>query len=255
MLDVVLVGRPRAACNERWQGLVGTIEEESLNLGERLGLQGDVVHTVETGVAGDGASVVADAFEQFDGFLVLYEYVAVALQLLSKPFAVGLEEILRGSEDGREEIGRCGSALERLEVVEPEVVFDKEGNVGVHQLHQPSCVALGIWRQIDDDVGLIVVLPYLEAGGREECENDFVFGMQLAELLYDRSGLLEFAERRGVEPSYFGAVEFLFGEAVGPVAPAFTHQSGFFVEGCRAFYTEAVNADCQTVEESHRFLF
>ena len=90
MLDVVLVGRPRAACNERWQGLVGTIEEELLNLGERLGLQGDVVHTIETGVAGDGASVVADAFEQFDGFLVLYEYVAVALQLLCKPFAVSL---------------------------------------------------------------------------------------------------------------------------------------------------------------------
>lgn len=128
------------------------------------------------------------------------EDVLEAMELFCEPSSIPAEEILVGAEDGREDIGRRFPHIESVEAVEPEVVFDEKGYIGVHQLHQLPGVATGVGRKVANNVGKGIVLAYFVARGGEESQADFVFGMANAKCFDDRSGLFELSKRRGMEP-------------------------------------------------------
>ena len=91
-------------------------------------------------------------------------------------------------------------AAQFREQVQPELVFDEDGDFGVYGVEKPAGVTRGVDRQVEDMVGSGVVFPDFVARRREEGEQDFVFGVFPAQLLDDRAALFELAERRDVHP-------------------------------------------------------
>ena len=70
----------------------------------------------------------------------------------------------------------------------------------MRRIEEPAGVARRVDRQVEDVIHALVILADFVARGREEREQDFVFGMGLADAFDDGTPLFEFAERRDVHP-------------------------------------------------------
>ena len=140
-----------------------------------------------------------------------------------------MEEILLGAENGGEDISGSIPFVESIQVVEPKIVFDKESDIGVNQVGEQSGVADGVGRQVANQVCTVIVFAYFVAGRGEEGEANFKVGMFFSESLDDRARLLEFAEGRGVEPSY-RTFEFMERDIETPSFPASSQQLSLGIE-------------------------
>ena len=97
--DVELVRFPCASCYH--DGGAGT--DEGLNLGIAGGFLSYLEHTVETGIASNGALGNAVLLKQLERLLVLNKEVGKTVELTAEPFAERLEEVLVLAEDGGED--------------------------------------------------------------------------------------------------------------------------------------------------------
>ena len=257
----LLVGRPGAAGHQN-RAVVAL--QEALRHGVGLGGLGDLVHAVESGVAGEGG-IDAVTGEQLEALLVLHEDVAVAEpDLFQEPTAMGSEEVLLRAEDGGEEVGGDLAAAELAEVVVPEFVFDEEGRHGAVGVEQAACVARGVHGEVGDAVGQGVVLAHLVARGGEEGEQDFGVGMPLAVGLEHGARLLELAQAGGMEPhpvvsGQWAVVSGQWAVVSGQCAvvsgqwPPLHHQARVAVaEERRQADAQRVEVDAQGVEFSHQ---
>ena len=96
------------------------------------------------------------------------------------------------------------AAAQFVEQVEPEFVFHEDGDFGMRRVEEPARVARRVDRQVEDVIHALIVLADLVTRRREEREQDFVFGMLLADAFDDGPSLFEFAERSHVYPDDTG---------------------------------------------------
>ena len=76
----------------------------------------------------------------------------------------------------------------------PVLVFDEDGDFGVRGVEEAAGVARRVDREVEDVVDALVVLADFVARGREEGDEDFVFGIVLANPFDDGTPLLELSE-------------------------------------------------------------
>ena len=131
--------------------------------------------------------------------------------------------------------------LQDMQIVVPEFVLDEESHDRTNGAQEAAGIGHGVDGQVGDDVGTLVVLSHLIARGREEGEQNLVFGMLQADALDDRTSLLELAKRGGMHPHILGVgVDFLFQRLEGSTLAA-PQQTDLMVEdGC--------NGDAQLYE-------
>ena len=195
----LLVRTPRRAGHE--DPLVAL---EPLDHVDVLGGLGDLGDTVEARVARYDHVVEAQPRQQSLRLLVLYEHHVERLQRLPPHAAVGAEEDRVAAEDGRDDIGAHLAAAQFVEQVEPEFVFHEDGDFWMRRVEEPARVAQCVDRQVEDVIHALIVLADLVTRRREEREQDFVFGMLLADAFDDGPSLFEFAERSHVYPDDTG---------------------------------------------------
>lgn len=98
---------------------------------DMFGCGGDFGHAVETRVARYDHVVEAQPGQQLFRLLVLHEHHVEGLQRLPPHAAVGAEEDRVAAEDGRYDVAADRAAAQLGEQVDPEFVFDEDGDFGV----------------------------------------------------------------------------------------------------------------------------
>ena len=185
----LLVGFPRGPRDE--QPVVGLEAVDDVDV---LGCPGDLGDAVEARIAGHQHVVETERRQQFLRLLVLHEHHIERLEGLPPHAAVGAEEDRIAPEDGRHDIGADLAAAQFAQQVEPVFVFDEDCDFGAGGVEEPAGVARRVEGQVEDVVGALVVLADLIARGREEGDEDFVFGIVLANSFDDGTPLLELPE-------------------------------------------------------------
>ena len=226
---------------------------EAVDEVDASGGPGDFGHTVETGVSGHQHVVESQRRQQFFRLLVLHEQDVERFERLPPHAAVGTEEDRIAAEDGRNDEGPHMPAAQFREQVQPELVFDEDGDFGVYGVEKPAGVTRGVDRQVEDMVGSGVVFPDFVARRREEGEQDFVFGVFPAQLLDDRAALFELAERRDVHPDDLLPGSDRFAYAAEEVPASFDPEPGLRM--ARRHEPDGPYIECQPeIIEPHRCL-
>ena len=84
--------------------------------------------------------------------------------------------------------------LQDMQIVVPKLVLDEESHHRVDGTQETASVSDGVERQISDDISTFVVLAHLIARRREECEQDLILRMILAQLFHERAALFELSQ-------------------------------------------------------------
>ena len=193
--EQLLVGPPCRSGDEE-----AAVALESVDDVDALGRAGDLRHAVEARVSGNQHVVESQRCEQLLRLLVLDKEHVEGLERLTPPAPIGAEEDGVAAEDRRDDVGADLAAAEFAQQVEPVLVFDEDGDLGMGDVEEAAGVPRGVERQVEEVVGPFVVLADLVARGGEEGEQDLVFGMRPAQVLDDRASLFEFSERGDVNP-------------------------------------------------------
>ena len=90
--------------------------------------------------------------------------------------------------------------VENVEVVIPELILYEESYLRLYEFQEPAGIGDSIDRQVADNVGTLIVLSHLISRGREEGEQNLIFGTVLTQILYDRAALFELAQRCCMNP-------------------------------------------------------
>ena len=173
-----LVFWPRAAGNQHRAGV--TLSKGG-NDGERPRGMADVDHAIEAGVACDGDVRQTDAGEELARGLVLHKEVIETTERVAIRSADGSEEELAWTENAGYKVGGDASAPQLVERVQPKLVLDKKGEGGADTVEEGADAAWEVEREVADDIGARVVAADVVARGGEECEDDFVVGVTLAD--------------------------------------------------------------------------
>lgn len=115
------------------------------------------------------------------GIVVLNEDRVETFECHAPIASVGAEEDRVAAEDGRYDVAADRAAAQLGEQVDPEFVFDEDGDFGVGDVQKTAGFARCVDRQVEDVVGLIVIFTDFVARRGEKREQDFVFGMFLAD--------------------------------------------------------------------------
>lgn len=151
-------------------------------------------------------------------------------QRAAEKSAVRTEENLSVAEYRRDQVEFRARPFHRQQVVDPEFVFDENGDFRPHDRHETAHVARGVGRQVKDVVGSGVVFADLVAGRRKEGDQYLVTRTCFAERFDHRPSLFEFAERSGMEPCDVGSGVHRPGQFVENVLPSPHPESRFGVE-------------------------
>ena len=111
-----------------------------------------------------------------------------------------LEESLLRTEDARYQVGRNIPAVQFTQISRPELILDKYRHRGIKNMQEVTSVALGSKWQIHHLVRILIILPQLIAGRREESQQYLKVRFLLFQLLYNRSSLLKLSNGRSMEP-------------------------------------------------------
>ena len=191
----LLVGPPRRSGHEKT-----TAATKAFDRLHPLRRCGDLSHTVEARIARDDHVVEPDLGEQPFRFDVLHEQRVEGLQRLPPHGAVGTEEDRIAAENRRNDIRPHLAAPQFGEQVDPEFVFDENGDLGVDDVQKTAGVGGGVGRKVEDIIGTLVILADLIPRRGEEREQDLVFGMFRPQTFDDRTGLFELPQRSGMYP-------------------------------------------------------
>ena len=130
---------------------------------------------------------------------ILNVYMRETFEHASRARTVPMEETLGGTEDSRNAIGGNTAFLERFEISRPELVLDEYCHAGLKRLNEFLSLATRGEGKIEHAVRQLIVLACLVARRTEECNNYFLLSILLYSL-YQRTGLLELAHRRCMNP-------------------------------------------------------
>ena len=244
----LFVGLPRGACDE--QPVVGLEAFDDIDL---LGRSGDLGDAVEARVAGHQHVVESERRQQSFRLLALHEHHVERLQRLPPHAAVGAEEDRIAPKDGRHDVGADLAAAQFAQQVEPVFVFDEDCDFGTGDVEEPAGVARRVERQVEDVVGALVVLADLVARGREEGDEDLVFGTGLTDLFDDGASLLELPERRDMHPDDPGGGVDCFPHAAEKVFAAFEPKPGLLMTRRYEAYGPYIEKQTEIIEP-HRYL-
>ena len=123
--------------------------------------------------------------------------------------AIPAEEYLVFAEDARHAVDGNLVAVEHVDVVAPEFIFDEKHRLGTRQTHELAGVGRRVEGEVTHHIGHLVVLPHLIARGREESEENFGFGVFAAQAFHEGAPLFKLAERGGMKPIVFAVADFL----------------------------------------------
>ena len=126
-----------------------------------LGSLFNLQHTVEAGIAHHGSIGDTNLGQEFLADLVLHKEMSEAIKHATILAAIPLKEHLLGTEDARHAIDRYTTMLQDVQVVVPELVFDKESHHRSDRAQESASVSYCVEWQIGDDVGSLVVLAHL----------------------------------------------------------------------------------------------
>ncbi|KAF5037180.1 hypothetical protein DSECCO2_567290 [anaerobic digester metagenome] len=82
-----------------------------------------------------------------------------------------------------------------MQIVEPEIVFDKKRGFDVEIFQQHACMSLSVGRQIQNQISFFVIFSHFKSRRAEKCEKNFILGIIAPVMLYKRPALLKFTER------------------------------------------------------------
>ena len=155
--------------------------------------------------------------------------------------SVPTEEDLVRTENAGHAIDGYAAVFQDMQVVIPELVLDEERHHGADITQEATGIGDGVQRQVADDVGAGIILAYLIARRREECQQDFVLRMILSQLFDQRTALFELSQRGSMEPHVLGVgVDLLLQDADG-LPFATPHLAHLFIK-------QACNDDAQLVD-------
>ena len=81
--------------------------------------------------------------------------------------------------------------LKDVKIVIPKLILDEECHNRTNGTKKPAGIGYRVERQISNDVCTPVVFAYFIARRREECKQNLIFRMVSAQLLHQRTSLLE----------------------------------------------------------------
>ena len=84
--------------------------------------------------------------------------------------------------------------MQSLKEIGPELILDEECLLYLDGVQKPADVEGRVKGDVADNIGTLVILAYLIAGGREEGEQDSAFGMLAVYSLNERASLLELSQ-------------------------------------------------------------
>ena len=85
-------------------------------------------------------------------------------------------------------------------MVRPEVVAHEQQQIRLEQRHNPFCIGAGIGWQIENGGSVGEVFPGVIAGSGEEGDKNNQFRVLFFQCSNNRTGLLELADRSGMNP-------------------------------------------------------
>ena len=153
------------------------------------------------------------------------------------------EKELVGSESGAYKIGRYMAFVKFVKIIPPDFIFHEDCYLGVSKVNKTFHPVRRVKREIANAVGPCIILAHFITGGREECEQYFIFGMLMFDFFNQRASLLEFAQRCGVNPHHAVAGLDMLGQMVLDVALAFIKFLGFLVVKSGNAHSESVECD------------
>lgn len=156
----ILIGSPRRASYEH---LIRLATHEGLYQRQLLAGRLDLQHTVEARVACNGHIADTDAAEQLSALLVLHKEMGETSQHTGIALAIPAKEDLLLTKNARHTVGRHAAVLEDMQVVEPELILDKECHLWPDDAQEAAGIADGVEWQVTTDVGTLVVLTHLVA--------------------------------------------------------------------------------------------
>lgn len=211
-------------------------------MGSFFCLSAYVNDAVEPGIAHDRDIVYADAGQQLARRLVLHIEVGIGAQHAAEELAVGAEEYLVGTEDGRDDVSGNLPAAQFAQVISPKLIFDENGYRRSQQVEKAAYVVRQVKRQVAYQVGQRIVFPHLIARRGEKREGDFLVGVLFFQLLDKGASLLELSQRRGVYPDVFPLFRHLLFEIGEDGFLAFGQFAGFGVAQRGYFHQQPVGA-------------
>ena len=226
---------------------------ETLDEVEAFGRRRDLGHAVEAGVARDQHVVESQSRQQLFGLLVLHENRVEGLQRLTPQSAVGAEEDGVAAENRRDDVGADLPSAQFAQQVEPEFVFDEDGDFGTGGVEKPAGMARSVYRKVEDVVRAPVVLADFVARRGEEGDENFEFGVFVPQTFDDGTSLFEFAERGYVYPDRAGRGVDGFGHPPVEISSAFEPEPGFLMPRCDELDGPHVKSQTEIIDP-HRFL-
>ena len=193
--DKLFVFGPRTAGDEGFPFL-----GEALDEGQVFGGLPDLYHAVEPGIAHDRYVGNADIGEKTARRFVLDIEVCEIAKYPPEVCAVGTEEYLTGTENRRNDIEGYATAVEFVEVVGPELVFDKYGLSGSGDVEEAAHVARQVEGKVAHEVGTRIVFAHFVARWRKEGEQNGGLGLCFFDGFDEGAPLLKLTERRSVYP-------------------------------------------------------
>ena len=244
-----LVFWPRATGNQHRTGVAFS---EGGNDGERPRGMADVDHAIEAGVARNGDVRQTDAGEELARSLVLHKEVIETAERIAIRSADGAEEELAGAKNAGHKVGGDASTPQLIERVQPKLVLDKKGEGGADTVEEGANAAWEVEREVADNIGAGVVAADIVARGGEECEDDFVVGVALADGLKQRPPLLKLTERGGVKPNVARTGDNLLTQDVVNAPPPVDHLARLPIKRRSGVDGRCVEADGRRVEGAHQ---
>ena len=134
----------------------------------------------------------------------------ITFQHLSEHAAIAFEKSLCRAEYRGNDIGRDIATVQFLQVVAPKFVFDENCSFHIDSIQKAAHIRRKVKRKIANHVGQLIVLAHLIARRREERKQYLLFRMTAFQHFNQRTSLLEFAQRRHMNPHIFGIAVDVF---------------------------------------------
>ena len=143
------------------------------------------------------------------------------------------------------------SVLQCIQEIVPILIFYEDCQLRIPNIQKSFGVALRIQGQIEYPIGTLIILAYVVARWRKECQQDFVFWKCRTECFHHRSALLKFAKGSTMKPYAGSGVRISIAHQQKQVSPTCYPLLGFGRESPNNESQDAIKVYRKAIEQSH----